>query len=81
MQVLYRMNENKSFHLYENFTEITKDMLVRIRKDLLRQNGNGTMQVVVVDDKDKVIMSAVKLSEKDEHILTKVSGYKIKNGV
>jgi hypothetical protein len=37
--------------------------------------------VVVIDDKYNVTMSAVKLTEKDIKLLTKVSGYKIKKGV
>ena len=80
-QVLYRMNDNRSFHLYENYEEITKGKLTTIRKTLLSQNGNGTMQVVAIDEKYRVVMSAVKITKEDERILTKVGNYRIKKGV
>jgi len=48
----------------------------------MAQNGKEcTMQVVATDDKNRVVLTAVKLSKEDERILTKVGDYKIKRGI
>ena len=80
-QILYRLNDNASFHLYENYSEITKGKLTAIRKSLLSQNRSCTIQVVATDEKNRVVMSAVKLTKEDIRILTKVGSYRLKRGV
>jgi len=81
-QILYHLNNNLSFHLYENYAEVTKGKLTAIRKKLMAQNGKEcTMQVVATDDKNRVVLTAVKLSKEDERILTKVGNYRIKRGI
>lgn len=76
--ILYKLNNNLTFHHYSTVATTTKEELIHISNHISGQNGNSYVVVVAVDERDKVCLSSNKLEKEDKDILVSKHNYTLK---
>lgn len=80
-QILYKLSNNLTYHLYWMTENVDMKLLKQVQSHVSKQNNSSKVNVIAVDDQDRVVMSVEKLTKEDKDEIAERQGWKLKRGI